>query len=754
MKILVIGCGGREHAIIKNLVKNNEVYCVGEWLNPGIKILVKTYYVIEGLDKKQFQNVLNQIKPNMTFIGPEKYLVDGFSNVSWKNKCPCIGPIQLSTLIESSKKYARNLLWGCNISIYSPIYYCNNNIFYPNQTIDENVSVEKFIESVNEFVIKYDGLKGGKGVFVQEDHFDSKEEGLDLYKKCCKDGDIILEEKLYGEEFSLFTFSDGMNYQHSPPIKDFKRAYENNKGPNTGGMGSISVWNGENYLFNFLDNKDLLEAQKINELVLEKIREGDIGYIGILYGSFIKTLNGIKVIEFNCRFGDSEAINIIELLENDLGIVFSAMIREKLDQVELRWKKINTVVKYIVPYGYPVNPFKNKMIKFTGNFSNNMYVSSLDYIKDDEYNILGSRTIAFAECSDSLLEASKNCDLQIEKFTKNINENLFYWRKDIGILNNYQSCGVDINKGNLLVKNIKSIVESTYNSAVKNKHGAFAGKFLLKKSSRYNDDSVLVSSTDGVGTKSIVMYDYLKGDGLYSCGLDIVNHCINDILVEGAYPLFFLDYFAFSRLDINLAENFIKGCSVACKKADCVLIGGETAEMPGVYQPGRFDLVGTIVGIKSININEPKEGDVVISFNSIGPHTNGYSLIRKCLEIEEPPQKVLDYILHPHTSYLERVMSIVENFSDIITGMCHITGGGIENIDRILPDDLAIEENECEIPLWCKWIQKIGHIDDQEMKKVFNMGHGYLVFIDRIQYNDFKERYNYGFNIYGIIKKV
>ena len=142
MKILVIGCGGREHAIIKNLVNNNEVYCVGEWLNPGIKILVKTYYLIEGLNKKQFQNVLNQIKPNMTFIGPEKYLVDGFSNVSWKNKCPCIGPIQLSTLIESSKKYARNLLWGYNISIYSPIYYCNNNIYYPNQTIYEGVDVE------------------------------------------------------------------------------------------------------------------------------------------------------------------------------------------------------------------------------------------------------------------------------------------------------------------------------------------------------------------------------------------------------------------------------------------------------------------------------------------------------------------------------------------------------------------------------------------------------------------------------------
>lgn len=290
----------------------------------------------------------------------------------------------------------------------------------------------------------------------------------------------------------------------------------------------------------------------------------------------------------------------------------------------------------------------------------------------------------------------------------------------------YKSVGVDIDKGNEFVKLIKHDVESTYNSHVLGKHGNFGGQFNFK-------NNTLVASTDGVGTKGILIKKYTNS--YYICGHDIVNHSVNDILVQGATPLFFLDYIASSKLNVNDSSSFVKGCCDACKKVNCVLLGGETAEMPSVYKDGHMDMVGTIVGEKKINFEGVKENDIAIGLSSNGPQTNGYTLIRNILESNIPPTNVLEQLLEPHGSFLEQVLEINEHF--IISGMCHITGGGLtENLKRIIPDDLCLNLENIEYPEWCNWLKKNGNLSDDEMRKIFNCGIGYIVFIRPIVSNE------------------
>jgi phosphoribosylformylglycinamidine cyclo-ligase len=286
----------------------------------------------------------------------------------------------------------------------------------------------------------------------------------------------------------------------------------------------------------------------------------------------------------------------------------------------------------------------------------------------------------------------------------------------------YKHTGVDIEKGNDFVQQIKIDVESTYNENVLGKHGNFGGQFKYR-------NGTLVASTDGVGTKGILIKE--KTGSYYNCGHDIVNHSINDILVQGATPLFFLDYIASSKLNIEDSASFVKGCCDACKESGCVVLGGETAEMPSVYQDGHMDMVGTIVGDKAISIDPDgvEEFDMAIGFKSSGPQTNGYTLIRKILETNEPPEEIMNDFLTPHSSFLQDVLEL-SNYCTI-TGMCHITGGGLtENLKRVIPKglELPLDNNIVQYPEWCKWLQQTGNISNEEMYKVFNCGIGFIVF--------------------------
>jgi phosphoribosylformylglycinamidine cyclo-ligase len=302
---------------------------------------------------------------------------------------------------------------------------------------------------------------------------------------------------------------------------------------------------------------------------------------------------------------------------------------------------------------------------------------------------------------------------------------------------NYESAGVNIDAGNRAMDLMKDAVKSTYNSAVLSGVGSFGGLYdasVLKGMK----SPVLVASTDGVGTKVKLAAAAGRYRGI---GQDIVNHCINDILVQGARPLFFMDYFATSKLTPEITAEIVAGIAAACKEADMVLLGGETAEMPGVYQPDEFDVAGTIVGVLEREDILPrpdiKAGDILIGLSSSGPHTNGYSLIRKVFDdiplgtiFPELGIPLADALLAPHRSYLPILYSLLST----IKALAHLTGGGFtENIPRVLPDRLSAEIHLGSWPVPPLWplIQKKADISTDEMYRVFNMGIGMVVIADK-----------------------
>lgn len=302
---------------------------------------------------------------------------------------------------------------------------------------------------------------------------------------------------------------------------------------------------------------------------------------------------------------------------------------------------------------------------------------------------------------------------------------------------NYESAGVSITAGSRTVDLMKDAVKSTYTSSVLAGIGSFGGLYDASVLKSF-DNPVLVASTDGVGTK----VKLAASVGCYrSVGHDIVNHCVNDILVQGARPLFFMDYFATDKLTPEVTAEVVTGIAEACKEADMVLLGGETAEMPGVYLPNEFDIAGTIVGVVERDNILPRKnlmaGDVLIGLSSSGPHTNGYSLIRKIfadtpLEANFPELggSLADALLAPHRSYLPILYSLLSHTK----ALAHLTGGGfIENIPRILPENLdaVIHLNSWTPPPLWMLIQQKGNIAADEMYRVFNMGIGMVIIADK-----------------------
>jgi phosphoribosylformylglycinamidine cyclo-ligase len=302
----------------------------------------------------------------------------------------------------------------------------------------------------------------------------------------------------------------------------------------------------------------------------------------------------------------------------------------------------------------------------------------------------------------------------------------------------YSSAGVNIDTWNSVKGRIGDLVSSTYNANVRGKFGQFGGMFdasFLKTM----DDPVLVSSTDSVGTKVKVAFDSEVYD---TVGIDIVNHCVDDILVMGARPLFFLDYIGIGKLVPAVAEQIVSGLASACRSNDCVLIGGETAEMPDIYREGEFDLAGTIVGVvekgKVIDGTGITPGDAVVGLRSVGLHTNGFSLARKIVteigkksysDIFEGGKTFGQVLLEPHRSYI-KLLPLMDR--GVVKGCAHITGGGfVDNVDRILPQncDAAIDAKAwVPLPIF-RYLQSTGGVENAEMYRTFNMGIGMVLVV-------------------------
>jgi len=302
----------------------------------------------------------------------------------------------------------------------------------------------------------------------------------------------------------------------------------------------------------------------------------------------------------------------------------------------------------------------------------------------------------------------------------------------------YKESGVDIKAGEELVDSIKDVVKETHNKNVLTNIGGF-GALFNADFSKYKQP-VLVSSVDGVGTKLIVAFKAEKYD---TVGQDLVNHCVNDIAVCGATPLFFLDYFSTGKLEQHVGFNVIKGFSKACKENGVALIGGETAEMPDIYKSGEFDLAGTIVGVvdkdELIDGSKIEKGNILIGFKSNGLHTNGYSLARNVLfsefDINDIPGKldgsIGDELLKIHKSYLSLITEL--KTVDGVNGFSHITGGGIVgNTKRVIPDGLEMDVNwdSWERPPIFELIQETGNVDEDDMRQTFNLGIGLIAVVN------------------------
>jgi phosphoribosylamine--glycine ligase/phosphoribosylaminoimidazole synthetase len=737
----IVGCDGRENAIGKSLLRTIEeikLFYIGNHSNIGLDNLEAIY---ENGDILNSGVILDWVKKNnieFVIIGPEKPLEIGIVDILEENGIECFGPRKILALLETSKLFCRNFL-----SMIEKKYNLQLNPEYFEFTSKNeiNVFINKYPKS---FVIKQDELAGGKGVLVMGDHFNSSEEGknicIDLYNKNIS---FIVEEKLIGEEFSLISITDGINISHCPPVQDYKRAYDNNMGPNTGGMGAI--------LNNlpFLNDEDIKIVESINKMVIQNISHytnTDHKYKGALYGSFIKTSDGIRVIEYNCRFGDPEIIPLFEVMKTNFYNICKNISKKTLAPIHFDCSCVLT--KYIVPEGYPNKSLKNYEFYVHKIDNNKIIWASCEKI-NNHYLQLGSRTFAYTLKGNNILDLQKQMNKDLEKVQGRV-----FYRKDIGSFyqSKYSVAGVNIELGNKIVQQIQPFIKKTENKSVLSTSGGFNGMIEC-------GNKILVSSMDGVGTKSIFVKNVMGDIGLENLGQDLVNHCINDILVSGAQPLFFLDYFASSKLSADEVVYFVKGVSKACATSGVILAGGETAEMPDVYKDSHCDLVGTIVGsIDKLDIingrKNIKHGNIVLGLKADGLHTNGYSLIRKLLKIAEeknnkPSSEIMYSLCRPHKCYLEEVNILLKKIK--INGLCHITGGGfIDNPPRILPEGLKLDLDHTKLfkDKIYDWIKSLKYVSEEEMLRVFNCGYGMLVIISEEELNKLEK------NKYDILGKV
>ena len=425
--ILLIGSGAREHAIAMAIDRSHtpsELFCMASNLNPGITSLCKELIVDDFNDPDIVVSYAKDHKIGLAIIGPENPLEKGVADALSNSNVNVIGPKKNLAQIETSKGFARELLNKHGIP------------GAPKFKIFSSMSgVGGFLDELGEnYVIKFDGLAGGKGVKVSGDHLQSKDEALDHCLQLVKnDSEFVIEEKFIGQEFSLMSFSDGKTLKHMPTVQDHKRAFAGDIGPNTGGMGTYS---NHDHSLPFLIDSDIEEAQYINETTAKalKIEFGE-GYKGILYGGFMATAKGVKLIEYNARFGDPEAMNVLSILETDFVKICQAIATERLHTIEVTFKKQATVCKYAVPNGYPENPVKGKPIDVSGiNDKNHLFYASVD-IENGTLVEVGSRTVAVVGIADTIENAEKIAEKEISKI-----EGPLFHRKDIGTNTLVQKC--------------------------------------------------------------------------------------------------------------------------------------------------------------------------------------------------------------------------------------------------------------------------------------------------------------------------
>ncbi|MHA1156958.1 MAG: phosphoribosylamine--glycine ligase [Candidatus Heimdallarchaeota archaeon] len=422
-KVLLVGQGAREHAIAKALKRSDlELYAFMKAKNPGIAKLSKKVKIAKLNDYVALEEFISEIQPDFAVIGPENPLAEGIVDFLKDKGVESIGPTKTNARVEASKSFTRDLMKKYNIPGIIEF-----KVFQPDS---KDQDIIDYINKLGKVVVKRDGLAGGKGVKLMGEHLLGIAEVVAFCKEIFQQGEpVVLEELLVGEEFSLQCFVSGEDIVPTPIAQDHKRAYDGDQGPNTGGMGSYSA---EDHLLPFIRASIVEEAKEIIKKSAIAIKE-ETGqdYCGILYGGFMLTTEGLKLLEYNARFGDPEAMNVLPLLKTPLFDIFNAMIKKELAELTVEFEQKATVCKYLVPEGYPVSPKKDEPIdvavKKILNEGADLFYSSVSELKAGEIVTTSSRAIAIVGIADTIEQAEEIA----EKATTYVKGPLFH-RKDVG----------------------------------------------------------------------------------------------------------------------------------------------------------------------------------------------------------------------------------------------------------------------------------------------------------------------------------
>lgn len=717
--VLVVGGGGREHALAWRLARSPSVarvlVCPGNGGTVGERIERVTDVAI---DADSLLALARRERVDLTVIGPEAPLAAGVVDAFEAAGLPCFGPTAAATEIEASKAFSKAFMLRHGIPT------ARGEAF---DSVD--VALARLDLVGMPIVVKAAGLMAGKGVVV----CDTREQAVDAIERLGARGPLVLEDKLVGEELSVMALSDGEAVRVMPAVQDHKAIYEGDRGPNTGGMGAYTPVPAATP-----EVLAAVERDVIRPAIAGLAAEGRT-FRGVLYAGVMVTPGGVKVLEFNARFGDPETQVVLPLLEGDLAEILLACARGDLGDLPVTFSDRACATVVAASAGYPGAYEKGRVITGVDDAEKVGLVFHAGTDRaGDRLVTSGGRVLAATGLGDRLEDAVATAYAALDQ----VRFDGLYARRDIahralGPRSAYAAAGVDIDAANRAVRGMKGAIEATHTRYVLNTVGAFGGLFDAAALADY-DHPVLVASTDGVGTKTMIA---AAADRWDTIGVDLVNHCVDDILVQGARPLFFLDYVASARLEGDRVETVVKGVAAACAAAGCALLGGETAEMPGVYQPGELDLAGTIVGVvdkaRIIDGSAIAPGDVVLALPSHGLHTNGFSLARHILRdvaLDDRPPELggatwAEALLAPHRSYLPDVERLWA--ADVHPkGLAHITGGGlVENPPRVLPHGTAItlDTGAWSIPPLFTLLQRLGGVADDEMRRVFNLGLGMLV---------------------------
>ncbi|KAM9174155.1 trifunctional purine biosynthetic protein adenosine-3-like [Pangshura tecta] len=740
-RVLVIGSGGREHALAWKLAQSPHVKQVlvapgnaGTANNGKISnsaVLVSNHTILAQFCKDH--NI------GLVVVGPEARSGAGIVDDLMSAGVRCFGPSAKAAQLETNTSFAKAFL------------DCHRIPTARWKAFDNPQEACSFITSTDfpALVIKASGQAARKEIIIAA----SKEEACRAVQEILQDkvfgetGEtVVIEELLEGEELSCLCFTDGVTVAPMPLVQVHKQLMDGDQGPNTAGMGA------------YCPVPQIPEAllEKIKDSILQPIVDGmrqeETTYVGVLQTGLMRIKEDVKIINFNYHFGDPQCQVILPLLKNDFYEVIQATIDGKLCSCMPAWSENCTAVTVVMASeGYP------------GEFVKGMEITGLlqarelgvkvfhagTTIQDGKVVTDGGRVLTVTAIKEDLTSALEEANKGVAAirfqgaiYRQDIGRQaIAFLQRSVGLI--HGDVSVDIITSSALINQSEPPTATGRRSGSHAELGGSTDLFDLQASGY--DDPILVSRTKGIGTKLQVAQMCKKHDTI---GQDLVAMCVNDILAQGAEPLFFLDYFACGKLDAEVAQAVIAGIAEACTKAGCALLGRDTAEMPGMYSPGEYNLAGFAVGAVErgqmfLQPERVAERDIVIGLASSGIHSHGFNLVRKILLMSSlhysspvpggcGDQPLGELLLTPTKIYSKALLPVLR--SGRVKAFAPITDGGLlESIPRILPEafNVILDAYSWQIPEIFSWLQTEGNLSEEEMAQTFNCGIGAVLMVDK-----------------------